>query len=272
MSSRLAAVAAAGALHFLGSKQLIAVKHWTCLFLGACHPLSGSLLHAAMAKPNKPFLCALKQMQQLGVAAIVSNLTSYLQTRGNRASFHVHGLRTMEAFYPNTTANLLRHNAWERLLACIGDAAMLHLLQHASLFQPAPNGSWLQLSGAPAAQVPAALCWAQALCCGTAARLAPATCCCNPRTHTCMGPASVLCRRSGQSCIFSSALHDADPCNVNRQAQSCCMTCRWRGGSVLCSNRVTLLGTAGQAGQMPGQAQGRAACCWGPARRQAVPL
>ena len=146
--------------------------------------------------------------------SLVSDVTSaYLQTRGNRASFHVHGLRTVEAFYPNTTANLLRHHAWERLLACIGDAAMLHLLQHASLFQPAPNGSWLQLSGAPAAQVPAALCCVQpfgvaehcvqALCCGAAARAAPAACCCNPCTQTCMGRHLCSAGCSQQSCIWN---------------------------------------------------------------------
>ena len=169
------------------------------------------MLHAAMAKPDKPFLRALMQRQQLGVAALVSNVTSaHLQTRGNRASFQVHGLRTVEAFYPNTTANLLRHQAWEHLLACIGDAAMLYLLQHASLFQPAPNGSWLQLCGAPAAQVPAALCCVQGSCCGTAARIAPATCCCNACAHACMGGHLCSAGCTWHSCIFFSALHHAD--------------------------------------------------------------
>lgn len=39
------------------------------------------------------------------------------------------------------------------LLERCGDAIMLHLLKHASLFAPLPNGCLLQLSGIPAWEV-----------------------------------------------------------------------------------------------------------------------
>lgn len=39
------------------------------------------------------------------------------------------------------------------LLSRCGDALMLHLLLHASVFAPLPGGCLLQLSGLPAAEV-----------------------------------------------------------------------------------------------------------------------
>ena len=63
------------------------------------------------------------------------------------------GLRHAEAYAANTTAEQLRRGAWPALLARCGDALMLHLLLHASLFAPLPNGCLLQLSGPAAADV-----------------------------------------------------------------------------------------------------------------------
>jgi hypothetical protein len=50
------------------------------------------------------------------------------------------------------------HNPWvlnaqQVLLSRCGDALMLHLLLHASVFAPLPGGCLLQLSGLPAAEV-----------------------------------------------------------------------------------------------------------------------
>jgi hypothetical protein len=44
------------------------------------------------------------------------------------------------------------------LLSRCGDALMLHLLLHASVFAPLPGGCLLQLSGLPAAEVGANYC------------------------------------------------------------------------------------------------------------------
>ena len=63
------------------------------------------------------------------------------------------GLQSSEAYYPNTTARLLRGAPWARLLSRIGDALMMHLLLHGSIFLPLPNGCFLQASGMPAPQV-----------------------------------------------------------------------------------------------------------------------
>lgn len=63
------------------------------------------------------------------------------------------GLQSSEAYYPNTTARMLRGASWERLLSRIGDALMMHLLLHGSIFLSLPNGCFLQVSGAPAPQV-----------------------------------------------------------------------------------------------------------------------
>lgn len=41
----------------------------------------------------------------------------------------------------------------QMLLSRCGDAPMLHLLLHASVFAPLPNGCLLQLSGLPAVEV-----------------------------------------------------------------------------------------------------------------------
>lgn len=63
------------------------------------------------------------------------------------------GLQSSEAYFPNTTTRLLRGAVWERLLSRVGDALMMHLLLHSSIFVPLPNGSFLQVSGHPAPQV-----------------------------------------------------------------------------------------------------------------------
>lgn len=63
------------------------------------------------------------------------------------------GLQSSEAHYPNTSARELRGAAWERLLSRVGDAVMVHLLLHASIFLALPNGCFLQVSGMPAPQV-----------------------------------------------------------------------------------------------------------------------
>lgn len=63
------------------------------------------------------------------------------------------GLQSSEAYYPNTTARMLRGAVWERLLSRIGDAVMMHLLLYGSIFLALPNGCFLQVSGAPAPQV-----------------------------------------------------------------------------------------------------------------------
>ena len=63
------------------------------------------------------------------------------------------GLRHAEPYAANTTAALLAQGGWPVLLARCGDALMLHLLLHASIFAPLPNGCLLQLSGLPAVEV-----------------------------------------------------------------------------------------------------------------------
>ena len=63
------------------------------------------------------------------------------------------GLQSSQAFYPNTTARMLRGAAWDCLLSRIGDALMMHLLLYGSIFVALPNGSFLQVSGVPAPQV-----------------------------------------------------------------------------------------------------------------------
>ena len=51
------------------------------------------------------------------------------------------------------------------LLSRCGDALMLHLLLHASVFAPLPGGCLLQLSGLPAAEVGVSLCGANRFMC-----------------------------------------------------------------------------------------------------------
>ncbi len=63
------------------------------------------------------------------------------------------GLRHAEAVAANTTAATLLSGGWPALLTCCGDAVLLHLLLHASVFGPLPNGCLLQLAGLPAVEV-----------------------------------------------------------------------------------------------------------------------
>jgi hypothetical protein len=53
----------------------------------------------------------------------------------------------------NTTVAQLEGPAWQTLLERCGDAIMLHLLKHASLFAPLPSDCLLQLSGTPVVEV-----------------------------------------------------------------------------------------------------------------------
>lgn len=60
---------------------------------------------------------------------------------------------TAEANHSNSSIEVLKSEPWQLLLSRIGDALMLHLLMHAAIFKPLPNGCFLQLTGAPADQV-----------------------------------------------------------------------------------------------------------------------
>lgn len=62
-------------------------------------------------------------------------------------------MQAAEAYQPNTTVCLLKGRDWQRLLLLIGDALMLHVLIHASVFLPLANGCYLQVTGPPLAQV-----------------------------------------------------------------------------------------------------------------------
>lgn len=59
----------------------------------------------------------------------------------------VPGLYHAEAAAANTSAPLLWAEPWQRLLGRVGDALMSHLLTHAAIFAPLPNGNYLQLAG-----------------------------------------------------------------------------------------------------------------------------
>jgi hypothetical protein len=59
------------------------------------------------------------------------------------------GPRGCECVTANAAVDVLQRTVWETLLSRIGDAAMLHLLSHAFIFWPLPNGCYLQLAGAP---------------------------------------------------------------------------------------------------------------------------
>lgn len=63
------------------------------------------------------------------------------------------GMRLAEEEHPNTCNNLLTQAAWERLLSRIGDAFMLYLIMHTSIFVPLANSCYLQVAGRPLAQV-----------------------------------------------------------------------------------------------------------------------
>lgn len=69
------------------------------------------------------------------------------------AAVPIRGTQAAEAYHPNTTVRTLKGRDWQRLLLLVGDALMLHLLLHASLFVPLANGCFLQLAGPPIAQV-----------------------------------------------------------------------------------------------------------------------
>ena len=69
------------------------------------------------------------------------------------AAASVQSMPEVEAVQPNTTTHSLCSGPWEQLLSIIGDAAMLHLLLHTTLFQALPNGCFLQLTGPPVSKV-----------------------------------------------------------------------------------------------------------------------
>ena len=85
-----------------------------------------------------------------------------LQRRPSSKAQYVQGLHRTEAYYPNTTIKQLKQPSWQLLLSRIGDSLMLHLLMHATIFVPLPNGCYLQVTGLPAAQVLFAL-WSLSL-------------------------------------------------------------------------------------------------------------
>lgn len=58
-----------------------------------------------------------------------------------------------ESCHLNSSVEILRGEPWQLLLSRIGDALMLHLLMHAAIFQPLPNGCFLQLTGIAVDQV-----------------------------------------------------------------------------------------------------------------------
>jgi hypothetical protein len=58
-----------------------------------------------------------------------------------------------EAYHINSSIEVLKSEPWQLLLSRIGDTLMLHLLMHAAIFKPLPNGCFLQLTGIPADQV-----------------------------------------------------------------------------------------------------------------------
>ncbi len=53
----------------------------------------------------------------------------------------------------NSSVEILKGEPWQQMLSQIGDALMLHLLMHAAIFQPLPNGCFLQLTGTAVDQV-----------------------------------------------------------------------------------------------------------------------
>ena len=84
-------------------------------------------------------------VQNKGVAAVQKTPFS--------AAASVQSMPEVEAVQPNTTTHSLCIGPWEQLLSIIGDAAMLHLLLHTTLWQALPNGCYLQLTGPPVSKV-----------------------------------------------------------------------------------------------------------------------
>ena len=281
----------AGALHYLGSKQLTAVMHYPSLSLAGCHPLSDKV--AARSDG---------QACQAISSCTPADATAWCRCICLKRDLCPHADAAQPRVLPRAWAAhcgslLPQHNSQSPATLCLGASAGLHWgRSHAALTAarlPLPASPQRQLAAAQRGAGSSGASWrsksvlvlfcellctclcsdllVQALCCGTAARVAPATRCCKPCTHTCMGRHLCSAGCTWQSCIFFSGMHDADTCNLNRGAQPCLVTCRWRGGSVLCSNRLGPLKTAGQAGRLHRQAQGRAACRWGLARQQAAP-
>ena len=61
--------------------------------------------------------------------------------------------RATETCHLNSSVEILKSEAWQLLLSRIGDAMMLHLLMHAAIFKPLPNGCFLQIAGTAVDQV-----------------------------------------------------------------------------------------------------------------------
>lgn len=53
----------------------------------------------------------------------------------------------MEVVAPNSQVELLKQAPWPAIHQAVGDAIMLRLLLHVSIFWPLPNGCYLQLTG-----------------------------------------------------------------------------------------------------------------------------
>ena len=73
--------------------------------------------------------------------------------RSNPDNANVVDAPDLQNFYPNTLVNVLQTPLWERVLTCIGDELMLHLLINCSIFIKLDNGCYMQVSGPPAPTV-----------------------------------------------------------------------------------------------------------------------
>lgn len=62
------------------------------------------------------------------------------------------GVCGVENFYPNTLVNYLQTQAWEQLLALLGENVAMHLLLDTSLFLRFDEGNVIQLTGAPVSE------------------------------------------------------------------------------------------------------------------------
>ena len=89
----------------------------------------------------------------ISVPPTILHLAGAMQRTPFSAATHVQSMPEVEAVQLNSTTQSLCGVPWEQLLSIVGDAAMLLLLLHTTLFQALPNGCFLQLTGVPAPKV-----------------------------------------------------------------------------------------------------------------------